>query len=65
LIICADFGGLRMNDFGARFIRQAQHQKLGIAEFVLKKLGINHLSERELEEENLVIFHIIPFTCKF
>jgi len=32
------FGGLRMNDFGAGFIRQAKHQKWLIVEFVLKKL---------------------------
>jgi len=36
-----------MNDFGVLFIRQAGHQKLRIAEFVLKKLKINSLSERE------------------
>jgi hypothetical protein len=50
LIICADFGGLRMNDSGVFFIRQAKHQKLTIAEFVLKKLVFNYLSVNEFEE---------------
>jgi hypothetical protein len=50
LIICADFGGLRMNDFGVYIIRQVQHQKLRIAEFVLNKLITNQLSEREIGE---------------
>jgi hypothetical protein len=65
LIICADFGGLRMNDSGALFIRQEQHQKLRIVEFVLKKLGINNLSEREFEEANLVILHIAHSSALF
>lgn len=47
---CADFGGLRMNDFGVLFIRQVQHQKWRIAEFVLKKLIISQLSDKALEE---------------
>lgn len=54
-----------MNDSGVVFIRQEQHQKLRIVEFVLKKLGINNLSEREFEEDNLVIYNIIHFSALF
>jgi len=43
-------------DFGALFIRQEQHQKIRIVEFVQKKLEINRLSEDGLEEERTVIF---------
>jgi hypothetical protein len=50
-----------MNDFGVLFIRQVQHQKLIIVEFVLKKLEIKDLSEREFEEESVVIFHMAQF----
>ena len=49
-----------MNDFGALFIKQEQHQKLRIVEFVLKKLGINNLSEREFEETRAAILHMNP-----
>jgi len=48
--MCADFGGLRMNDSGVFFIRQAKHQKFRIAEFVLKMLIFNYLSGFEFEE---------------
>ncbi len=40
--------------------RQAQHQKLQIAEFVLHTLKINKLSENESEEQRIVIYHMIP-----
>jgi hypothetical protein len=48
-----------MNDFGALFIRQEQHQKLRIVEFVLKKLKTSYLSAREFAVERVVIFHMI------
>jgi len=41
------------------FIRQVQHQKFRMAEFVLKKLEINYLRESGFEEEGIVIFHMI------
>ena len=44
-----------MNDSGVFFIRQAKHQKLTIAEFVLKKLVFNYLSVNEFEEVRRVI----------
>jgi len=39
--MCADFGGLRVNDYGVFFIRQVKHQKFRIVEFVLKTLIFN------------------------
>jgi len=54
-----------MNEFGVLFIRQAKHQKFRIAEFVLKKLGINYLSESEFEEGRIVVLHMIHFSAGF
>jgi hypothetical protein len=42
-----------------------QHQKLIIVEFVLKKLKTNDLSETEVKEERIVIFHMIQFSVDF
>jgi hypothetical protein len=50
-----------MNDIGVYFIRQEQHQKLIIAEFVLKKLKINNLRTGGFEKRRLV-FYILPFS---
>lgn len=46
------------NNFGAAFIRQARLQKSGIAEFVLKKLKINCLFKKALEEKSFIILYM-------